>query len=96
MWEKVLAFLRSTQIRGIHFTWASIQCDQITYIEITRRKFTNKFDDQLADRIVDEHRVKPSPHIHCLTNQLKNDVHGASSNNLKNYACNWASIEMDF
>ncbi len=30
----------------------------------------------------------PGPHKHCLTKQLKNNVHGASPNNLTNYACN--------
>ncbi len=52
--------------------------------------------DQSADRITHEHRVKPDPHKHCLTKQLKNNVHEASPNNLTNYACNSAPVEMDF
>jgi hypothetical protein len=58
--------------------------------------FANKFSDQSTDRITNEHRVKPGPHKYCLTKQLKNNVHEASLNNLTNYACNWASVEMSF
>ncbi len=31
---------------------------------------------------------KLGPHKHCLTKQLKNNVHGASPDDLTNYACN--------
>jgi len=59
------------------------------------KRARQQFDDQSADQITNEHRVKPGPHEHCLTKQLKNNVHGASPNNLANYACNWAPVEMD-
>jgi hypothetical protein len=51
------------------------------------KRARQQFGDQRADGITNEHRVKSSPHQHCLTKQLKNNVHGASPNNLRNYAC---------
>jgi hypothetical protein len=39
---------------------------------------------------------KPGPHKHSLAKQLKNNVHGASPNDLTNYACHSAVVEMDF
>ncbi len=52
------------------------------------KRARQQFGDQSANRITNEHRVKPGPHKHCLTKQLKNNVHWASPNNLTNHACN--------
>ncbi len=60
-----------------------------------RKRARKQFGDQSADRITNEHRVEPGPHKHCLTKQLKNNVHGASPNNLTDCACNPAPLEMD-
>ncbi len=60
-----------------------------------QKRARQQFDDQSADRITNEHRVKPGLHKHCLTKQLKNNVHGASPNNLTDYECNLAPLEMD-
>jgi hypothetical protein len=41
-----------------------------------QKRARQQFGDQSADRITNEHRVKPGPHKHCLIKQLKNNVHG--------------------
>jgi hypothetical protein len=71
----------SNKIWGIYPTWASVPRDSIA----CRMRARQQSGDQLADQTVNEHRVKPGPHKHYLTNQLKNNVCEASSANHKNY-----------